>query len=119
MATYSSLPGGDGTVITHIINALVQNEVGAGIDWSEFQDRSVQISGTFGTATVLVEGSNDNINWFTLSNAAGGTALSFTAAGLRQVLEASLWMRVRVTGGDGTTNLNAAVFLRRASSIRT
>lgn len=120
MSDYSTLYIDDGTI--QIVNAagLVNAEVSEVVEWSAYQDRSVQVSGTFGTGgNVSVEGSNDGINWSPLSNASGGTVIAFTAPGLKQVLEASRYMRLNVTAGDGTTSLNASVFLRRASSIRT
>jgi hypothetical protein len=68
-------------------------------------DRSVQVTGTFGAGgTVIVEGSLDGTNWFQLKDA-GGTLISFTAAGLKAVLEYTTYIRFNVTAGDGTTNL--------------
>jgi hypothetical protein len=76
-------------------------------------DRSVQVTGTFGAAgTVVFEGSNDGVNYYTLTNPLG-TAISVTAAGITQVTETSAWMRPRITGGDGTTSLTVTVCARR------
>ena len=68
-------------------------------------DRTVQVTGTFGAGgTVIVEGSLDGTNWYQLKDT-GGTLISFTAAGLKSVLEYTTHIRFRVTAGDGTTNL--------------
>jgi hypothetical protein len=76
-------------------------------------DRSVQVTGTFGSGgTVVFEGSNDGVNYSTLSNPQGN-AISVTSAGLSQVTEATAWMRPRITGGDGTTSLTVTVCARR------
>ena len=67
--------------------------------------------GTFSAATLVFEGSNDGTNYFTLSNPSG-TALSFTAAGLMQVTEATAWVRPHVTAGSGA-NLTVTLTARR------
>lgn len=94
--------------------ALANGEAGAPIaaDQALWSDRSVQVTGTFGAAgSVSIEGSNDGVNYFTL-NSPQGTALTFAAAGLKQVLEGTLWLRPRVTAGDGTTSLAVVLMLR-------
>jgi hypothetical protein len=76
-------------------------------------DRTVQVTGTFGSGgTVVFEGSNDGVNYYTLTNPLG-TAISVTAAGISQVMEATAWMRPRITAGDGTTSLTVTVCARR------
>ncbi|NUX58665.1 hypothetical protein [Paraburkholderia youngii] len=83
-----------------------------GPDFALWSDRSIQITGIFGTSgTIVFEGSNDGVNFYTL-NAPQGTALQFTSATLRQVLEAALYVRPRVTAGDVTTNLAVTLMLR-------
>lgn len=72
-------------------------------------DRSVQVSGTFGAGgTLVIEGSNDGTNYYTL-NDLQGTALSFTSARLEGISEMPLYIRPRVTAGDGTTSLSVYV----------
>lgn len=69
-------------------------------------DRSVQVSGTFGAGgTLVIEGSNDGTNYYTL-NDLQGSALSFTSARLEGISEVPLYVRPRVTAGDGTTAIN-------------
>lgn len=110
----------DGTTLVINISGMLNGETSDPIEWAEYQDRSIQLSGVFGAAgNVVAEGSNDGINYAQLSNAAGGVSLTFGTASVKQVLEATRYLRLRVTAGDETTLLNASVFLRRASSIRT
>lgn len=94
---------------------LVNGETGDPVtgEDSMLSDRSVQVSGTFGAGgTVLIEGSNDSVTWYTLSSPAN-TALSFNAAGLKQIVEISHRTRVRVSAGDGTTNISVSMYCRR------
>lgn len=79
-----------------------------------YADRSAQVEGTFGAGgTVLIEGTNDGTNWRTLTDPLGNL-LSITAAGIKQVTEAVLQMRPRVSAGDGTTSLTVTFALRRS-----
>lgn len=120
MTTYKLCSINDGTTSLIHINDLKNGDTSEPIELAEFQDRSVQVFGAFGAGgSVAVEGSNDGVNYAPLTNASGGLALTFTTAGLKQILEASRWVRLKVTAGDGSTNINASVFMRRASSIRT
>lgn len=76
-------------------------------------DRVVQITGTFGVGgTVIVEGSLDGTNWYGLKDPSS-TAISFTAAGIKAILEAVPYIRPRVTAGDGTTSITAKIYHRR------
>jgi hypothetical protein len=105
--------GVDAVVITWANLTNAGSDSGQPVQRPALVDRSVQVTGTFGTGgTVVFEGSNDGVNYSTLSNLQGN-AISITAAGLTQVTEASAWMRPRITGGDGTTSLTVTVCARR------
>ena len=69
-----------------------------------YSERTVQVSGTFGSATVVVEGSNDGTNWFALTKPAA-TAISFTAAGGASIVENPLYVRPKSTGGTASAIL--------------
>jgi len=80
-----------------------------------YADRSVQVFGTFGGASVVFEGSNQDgtpATYATLSDPQGN-GLTFTAAGLKAVLEMTRVVRPRVIGGDGTTSLTIILFAKR------
>ena len=95
---------------------LLNGDDGAGAQYTGSGDRSVQITGTFGAGgTVVVEGTLDGTNWFGLRDPSS-TAISFTTAGLKAILENVLAVRPRVTAGDGTTTITAILLIRRASN---
>lgn len=77
---------------------LATGDTGEPLQGVGLSDRSVQFTGTFGGATVVLEGSNDGINYVTLTDPAG-VALSFTSAGLKQLLQITRYMRPSVSGG--------------------
>lgn len=80
-------------------------------EFAEYADRSVQAAGTFGGATINLQGSNDGANYANLSDPQG-VAIAFTAAGIKQVLEATKHARPAITGGTGSS-ITVTMFLRR------
>lgn len=63
-------------------------------------DRSVQFTGTFASATVVLQGSNDGSNYVTLTDPQGNT-ISKTAAGIEQISELTRYVRPVTSGGSG------------------
>ncbi len=86
-------------------SGLLSGDDGDWLDAAMLADKSVHVYGTFGVGgTVVIEGSNNKSTARTLTDPQGN-ALSFTQESIEQVLENTKWIRPRVTGGDGTTNL--------------
>lgn len=77
-------------------------DTGIASNISRWADRTVHVTGTFGGATVTIQGSNDNTNWVTL-NDTNGAALTFTAAGMKIMAENPSYTRAITSGGAGTT----------------
>ena len=88
------------------------NTDGSPLSRVKWADKTVTITGTFGTGTVVIQGSNDGTNWFTLKDPANA-ALSTTSTMLRAILENPLYIRPLVTGGDGTTSITVRLVARR------
>lgn len=109
--------GGDDSALTFKWT-LTGTDDGAPLEFLPWADRSVQVGTTgdnFNAGTVIIEGSNDGVLWQTLKDPAGA-ALSFTAAGLRQVLESTAFIRPRAS--VAVTSVVVILAVRRASSIR-
>lgn len=103
--------GGDAVAFTWS-TLTTTNATGVPASYSAYGDRTVQISGTWGSGgTAVLEGSLDGVTYFTLTDFTGA-AISLSADGLRSVSEAVLYVRPAVTAGDGTTSLTAVVFMR-------
>lgn len=64
-------------------------------------DKTVTVTGTFGSATVTIQGSNDGTNYLTL-NDQSDNALALTAAGIALIAENPLYIRPVTSGGTGT-----------------
>jgi len=107
---------------TAVWASLLNGDDGTPVLMAGSQDRSVQYTGTFGAGgSIQLEGSNDVVarglfpaNWFVLSTPQGTTGAK-SAAGIVQIEEATLWVRPRVTAGDGTTNLQASLFMKKVA----
>lgn len=105
----SSFPG-ESSVFTW--TPLANGDDGAPLEYGSFADRSIQFAGTFGAGgTVVLEGSNDGVNYVVLTDPQGN-AITKTSASIEAVTEATRYVRPRVTGGDGTTAISAHLFLK-------
>lgn len=93
-------------------SGLLNGDTGTRVNLTDYPDRTVQFGGTFGAGgTVVFEGTNDGVNWITLTDPQGN-ALSKTTAAMESVTETPRYVRPAVTGGDGTTNLTVTLFAR-------
>lgn len=91
---------------------LANGDTGSTLMGAQYTDKSVQVSGTFGTGgTLRFEGSNDGVNWAVLTDPQGN-ALDFTTAKIEMVSEATLYVRPRVAAGDGTTALTVSLLMK-------
>jgi len=72
-------------------------------------DRSIQVEGTFGGATINLAGSNDattvnNGNYHNLHDPFN-SVITITSAGVVQILELTAWMKPVMANASGATNL--------------
>jgi hypothetical protein len=96
--------------------AMANGDTGASVALPGAVDRTIQATGNFGAGgSVTLEGSNDGVNYFSLSNP-GGAAIALTAAGGSVALGAVQSFRPRVTAGDGTTAIVVTVFTRNTQN---
>jgi hypothetical protein len=93
---------------------LLNGDTGAAVEMVDYADKTVTITGTFGTGgSVTLQGSNDGTNWFALTDPQAN-AITKTAAGMEAVLEAPRYIQPSVTAGDGTTSLAVQICCRRS-----
>ena len=109
---YDKAPSGNTRTMIATWAGLANGDDGEWIKFSQYTDKSVQVTGIFGAGgSVAIEGSNDGVN-FAVLNDPQGNPLNFTSAKLLMVTEATLYVRPRVTGGDGTTNLSVILLMK-------
>jgi hypothetical protein len=88
-------------------------DVGLALEMPGSSDRSVQVTGTFGTGgSVRLEGSNDGTNYAVLTDPQGN-ALDITTAKIEAVMELTRYIRPRVTAGDGATSLTVSLLVKK------
>ena len=71
---------------------------------------AVQVTGTFGGATIALQVSNDNTNFVTLKDAVGSN-ITFTAAGMAEFSTAALYIKPTSSGGTAD-DVTVTVVLR-------
>lgn len=89
-------------------------DTGAAVESPGSNLRSVQVTGTFGSSTVTIQGSNDGTNYVTLKDS-GGTTMTFTSASttIRNVLEVSRFIRAISSGGTAAATVVSLLMIRR------
>lgn len=92
---------------------MAQDDDGAPVRLAVFSDRSIQVIGTFGGASVTIGGSNDGTNYHALTDTSG-ESLALTSATLKQIVELPVYIKPRIFGGNGTTNLTVILAGRRS-----
>jgi hypothetical protein len=107
--TRGSTGGVDGVAITW--SAAGDSDTFQAVSLPAMADKSIQVEGTFGSATIHLGGSNDGVNFEDL-NDAFGTVIAIAAAGIKQVTESTLQVKPRTSGGTGSS-LVVTVFCRR------
>lgn len=100
-----------GVFDAHIASwALGNADTGVAVTLSDAADRSVQIEGTFGAATITIQGSNDGSNWQSLTDPQGN-AIARTTAGLKAITELTRYVRAISSGGTGTA-ITVTLFMK-------
>lgn len=98
--------------------SMASGDDGAPYAFTQFADRSVQVSGTFGAGgNAKWEGSNNSSTFDTLTDPQGN-ALDFTSAKLEAVTELAVLSRPRITAGDGTTSLTVTLVAFNSRTAR-
>jgi hypothetical protein len=107
----TNTPTGNHKSFVAVWPGAVAGDTFAPLDFSQYTDKSVQVSGAFDAATCVLEGSNDGANYHPLHDYQGAT-LSFGTAGLKPVAEACRYVRPALSGGGGLTSLTVSLFLK-------
>lgn len=90
---------------------LTTGDTGRPLEMTGWADRSVQITGTFGGATLTLQGSNNGSAWNTLTDPQGNEIV-LTSQKIEQIMEITRYIRPIVSGGSGTS-INIITLVRR------
>ena len=97
-------------------SGLLANDDGAPVRLAVYSDRSVQVVGTFGGATLTLGGSNDGETYEALTDTSGNP-ITLTAGALKQITELPVFIKPRVFGGDGSTNIKVILAGRKSVGV--
>jgi len=95
---------------------------GIAVQWPEYGDRTWSVTGTVGAATLEIQGANNNVEaeFVVLSNAAAGTALTYTAVPkCAASIEAPRYCRPKLTAIGAGATWTITLIARRGSGVRT
>ena len=112
----------DGSVKVYSWALTTANPTGTAVEMPAWADRTVDMTGTIGGATMTWEGANVNVdaNFSPLSNAAGAAALTMAAVPLcKAVIENPRFQRPKLTTAGSGAVLTVSVTIRRANPLRT
>ena len=110
---------GNGSVKLFTFDLTTANNDGAPIEWAQWADRSVSMTSpaAWGTATCVLEGSNDLTSWITLADN-GGNAISKTADGIEAVVELTRYVRPRLSVPGTAAAIRVCILCRVNQPLR-
>ena len=94
-------------------DAMAADDDGEPVRLAVYSDRSIQVAGTFGGASVTIGGSNDGETYHALHDTSGNV-MTLTEGKLQQIVELPLYIKPRIFGGDGTTLLKVVMSGRKS-----
>jgi hypothetical protein len=100
----------DGTAMQVVWAAATESDTFAPVKMPEYGARSISIQGTFGSATVVLNGSIDGTNYSGLTNPAG-VAISKTSAAVVGVFESTVYYQPAASGGTGQSLTVSMLFV--------
>ena len=93
--------------------SMAADDDGEPVRLAVYSDRSIQVAGTFGGASVTIGGSNDGVTYHALHDTLGN-AMTLTEGKLQQIVELPIYLKPRVFGGDVSTDLRVTLAGRRS-----
>jgi len=110
--TATEVRGNDGYTVTW---ATLTSSNAAGVVWNPVKQEAafatVTFTGTFDSATAVLQGSNDGSNYVTLKDTSD-TAISMAAAGYAEVSTAMMYLRPSTSGGSGSQDIDCIIVAR-------
>lgn len=117
-ATITTITTLYGHVVSYVWPLVTNADTCAAVEMGANADRSVHAFGTFGSATVALQGSNEAtldpalVTSYVAMHDPQGVAIGLTTAGIEEVAEISHWIKPVLTGGGGTQSVTVALLCR-------
>lgn len=110
-------PGDGSTVLLSWTLTSAASDVGLPYAVPAHSDKSIHVSGTFGSGTVTVQGSNNGGSSYIGLTDPTQTAISITSEGIKAILENTALIRPVLTGGSSAAVV-ISILCRMASPLR-
>jgi len=119
-ATFTEVENGDGSAKLVQWTLTTADHTGQAIGYPEWSVRSFQVEGTFGGATLAIEGSNDMTNYRAITNQGDTVKLQWTEAqDILQAQQTCRKMRPRLTAVGVDASLVVSMLMVRPTPMRT
>ena len=96
---------------------LGAGETGDAVAMARYADRSIQVSGTFGGASLSIEGSLDGVTWAVLRDGEGIDLNAISDNRIKYIQEPTAYLRPVIMGGDGTTAVVITLMATRGGGL--
>ena len=114
----SGLNAPDISIVTWVLTGTAAG-VALGPEWAQWADKCITVGVTgdaFNSGTVLLEGSNNGTDYYTIHDSTGSGTCSFALGGIKQVLEVPAYIRPRAS--VSVTQVTVSLAMRRAQPSR-
>lgn len=83
--------------------AMTSADTGVGVSLPNFPDKTITVTGTWGSATLVVQGANEDVDasYINMTDPQGN-AISKTSDFIEALLENPLFIRVKTSGGTNS-----------------
>lgn len=118
-AVLTSVGRGDGATILVTWASVTETDTFGAVALPEYSDKSVHVSGTFDSASIAIQGSNDGTNYCSLFDPSS-TVIAITAAtALKAILENTVYVKPLASGGGATQSVTVSMLCRLPNPLRT
>lgn len=109
-ATIRIVGAGNNACKVAVWTGVTEADTCVAVSFPDLTDRSVHVSGTFGGASVAIQGSNNNGASFVAMNDPGGTVIAITSEKIKAILENSEQIKPAITGGSSQALVISILF---------
>lgn len=121
--TFSTIAVGRGNGSCMVVKwtPVTEADTCAPVSFPEYSDKSIQVYGTFGSASIALNGSNDTVDNASPTFAAlrdpSSTTIAITSAGIKAVLENTVQVQP-VSSGGSSSSVTIIVMFHVANPLR-